>query len=144
MALFGAPIAHEDQPGAPSLAALAFRAVTRPAAAAEPARAVTLRVRIGLHTGLVVVGRVGDNLRMDYTAIGDTTNSRRAAAAGRARAILLSEATERLIWLPTSSCSALGTFVGGQEPGAAGRRGTRSAVRGCGVSRLTARASQGA
>ncbi len=31
-------------------------------------------MRLGLNTGLVVVGRIGDNLRMDYTAQGDTTN----------------------------------------------------------------------
>jgi len=29
---------------------------------------------MGLNTGLVVVGSIGDNLRMDYTAVGDTTN----------------------------------------------------------------------
>ena len=35
---------------------------------------VPLQMRLGLNTGLVVVGRIGDDLRMDYTAQGDTTN----------------------------------------------------------------------
>jgi hypothetical protein len=38
-----------------------------------------LAVRIGVNTGLVAVGTIGDRLRMDYTAIGDTTNLGRAA-----------------------------------------------------------------
>jgi len=37
--------------------------------------AIDFRVRMGLNTGLVVVGAIGDNLRMDYTAVGDTTNT---------------------------------------------------------------------
>ncbi|MGH7319717.1 MAG: adenylate/guanylate cyclase domain-containing protein [Candidatus Rokuibacteriota bacterium] len=37
-------------------------------------RVVDLQLRLGLNTGLVVVGRIGDDLRMDYTAVGDTTH----------------------------------------------------------------------
>src|SRR5262250_2484614 len=37
-------------------------------------RGVELHLRLGLNTGLVVVGRIGDDLRMDYTAVGDTTH----------------------------------------------------------------------
>ncbi|HEU5193167.1 MAG TPA: adenylate/guanylate cyclase domain-containing protein, partial [Methylomirabilota bacterium] len=75
MALFGAPIAHEDAPRRAAHAALAIqRAIadlSRDLAEQLPA---PLRMRIGLNTGPVVVGRIGDDLRMDYTAVGDTTN----------------------------------------------------------------------
>jgi class 3 adenylate cyclase len=37
-------------------------------------RGLALQMRLGLNTGLVVVGKIGDDLRMDYTAVGDTTN----------------------------------------------------------------------
>ena len=37
-------------------------------------RGRTLQIRIGINTGLVVIGKIGDDLRMDYTAVGDTTN----------------------------------------------------------------------
>lgn len=73
MALFGAPIAHEDHARRGALAAMAIRkAVTSDARLQAPD--IALKTRIGLNTGPVVVGRIGDNLRMDYTAIGDTTN----------------------------------------------------------------------
>ena len=58
---------------------------------------VEVAVRMGLNTGLVIVGAIGDNLRMDYTAVGDTTNVaarlQQAAAAGQIR---LSE--QRIAW----------------------------------------------
>ena len=44
------------------------------AQALQAERGLSLQMRIGLHTGLVVVGKIGDDLRMDYTAVGDTTN----------------------------------------------------------------------
>src|SRR5207245_748957 len=58
----------------------------------------SIQVRLGLNTGLVVVGAIGDNLRMDYTAVGDTTNLaarlQHVAAPGQ---IVISEATYRLV-----------------------------------------------
>jgi tetratricopeptide (TPR) repeat protein len=58
---------------------------------------VEVAVRMGLNTGLVIVGAIGDNLRMDYTAVGDTTNVaarlQQAAAPGQ---LLISETTHRL------------------------------------------------
>lgn len=74
MALFGAPVAHEDHLRRGLLAALAILQRMREAAAAGDPMLGTLRVRMGLNTGPVVVGGIGDNLRMDYTAVGDTTN----------------------------------------------------------------------
>src|SRR5438105_5565244 len=66
MALFGAPTAHEDHARRGLLAALGLQRQLRATREIE--------VRIGVDTGLVVVGRIGDDLRSDYTAIGDTTN----------------------------------------------------------------------
>ena len=73
MALFGAPLAHEDHARRAVMAALAIRdAVSKTVGnGAAPAR---LNLRLGLNSGSVVVGKIGDNLRMDYTAVGDTTN----------------------------------------------------------------------
>jgi class 3 adenylate cyclase len=75
MALFGAPLAHEDAPQRAVRAALAIQ--ERLAELNEKLRArrdLELSARIGIHTGHVVVGTVGNDLKMDYTAIGDTTN----------------------------------------------------------------------
>src|SRR5262245_54239045 len=75
MALFGAPITHEDHAVRALQAALAIQ--TDAAAYGEAVQrrfGLPFRMRIGVNTGTVVVGRIGDNLRMDYTAQGDTTN----------------------------------------------------------------------
>ena len=75
MALFGAPIAHEDSARRALHAALGIqRALAAYGRRLEGERGITLAMRIGLNTGPVVVGRIGDDLRMDYTAVGDTTN----------------------------------------------------------------------
>ncbi|MGH7821681.1 MAG: adenylate/guanylate cyclase domain-containing protein, partial [Candidatus Binatia bacterium] len=68
MALFGAPIAHEDHAIRAAAAALAVQAALRPYAESLRAeRGLEFAMRIGLNTGQVVVGRIGDDLRMDYT-----------------------------------------------------------------------------
>jgi class 3 adenylate cyclase/tetratricopeptide (TPR) repeat protein len=100
MALFGAPIAHEDDPRRAVRAALAIRETL--GALADTVRAeraaIELQARIGIHTGPVVVGTVGNSFKMDYTAIGDTTNlAARLQTAARPGAILVSEATHRLV-----------------------------------------------
>jgi AAA ATPase domain/Adenylate and Guanylate cyclase catalytic domain len=60
-------------------------------------KAIDFRLRIGVNTGLVVVGRIGDNLRMDYTAQGDTTNlAARLQALAEPGTVLVSEPTYRL------------------------------------------------
>src|SRR5580704_6757945 len=75
MALFGAPIAHEDHARRAVLAAVGIqRALSEYRRQLASERRVNFQVRMGLNTGGVVVGKIGDNLRMDYTAIGDTTN----------------------------------------------------------------------
>src|SRR5712664_2352547 len=75
MALFGAPIAHEDHSHRALGAALAIQRELGPLREeVRRAHRVEFRVRIGVNTGLVVVGAIGRDLRMDYTAVGDTTN----------------------------------------------------------------------
>ena len=96
MALFGAPIAHEDGPRRAAHAALGIQRALRDYDRGAPgARAVfRLQMRIGLNTGPVVVGRIGDDLRMDYTAVGDTTNlAARLQQTARPGSVVVSEAT---------------------------------------------------
>ncbi len=99
MALFGAPIAHEDHAQRAVHAALGIRkALEGYQEDLQRKPGIAFQVRQGLNTGLVVVGSIGSDLRMDYTAVGDTTNiaARLQQAADRGR-ILLSEATHRLV-----------------------------------------------
>ena len=99
MALFGAPVAHEDDARRGVLSALGIRRALADADALPGLPAgVALSVRMGLHTGPVVVGSIGDNLRMDYTAIGDTTNlAARLEQHAPSGEILVSEVTARLV-----------------------------------------------
>jgi len=99
MALFGAPIAHEDAPQRAVWAALAIRdALAHFNRQLEDERGISLPARIGIHTGPVVVGTVGNDLKMDYTAIGDTTNlASRLESLARPGTILISDATARLV-----------------------------------------------
>src|SRR5712691_11675376 len=72
---FGAPLAVEQAPQRAVRAALALqRAVARFSARLEQERGLRLQVRVGINTGPVVVGTVGNNLRMDYKAVGNTVN----------------------------------------------------------------------
>ena len=75
MALFGAPIAHEDHAVRACYAALAIQNALREIA--EKIRrdfGVEVQVRTGLHSGEVVVRTIGNDLTMDYDAIGQTTH----------------------------------------------------------------------
>jgi hypothetical protein len=75
MALFGAPIALEDHAVRACYAALAMQSSLR-AYSEELLRAhgVTVRIRVGLNSGEVVVRAIGSDLHMDYTAVGQTTH----------------------------------------------------------------------
>jgi class 3 adenylate cyclase/tetratricopeptide (TPR) repeat protein len=96
MALFGAPIAHEDAPARAVRAALAIQDGL--AALNEERSHAELTARIGIHTGPVVVGNVGAEAKMDYTAIGDTTNlAARLESLARPGTVLVSAATHRLV-----------------------------------------------
>jgi len=75
MALFGAPVAHEDHASRACFAALEMqREVRRFADELRLSKGLNLSMRVGLNTGEVIVGRIGDDLRMDYTAQGHTVN----------------------------------------------------------------------
>ena len=75
MALFGAPIAHEDHAVRACYAALAMQgAVKEYAAEVQHTRGVPIHIRVGLNAGAVVVRSIGSDLHMDYTAVGQTTH----------------------------------------------------------------------
>jgi class 3 adenylate cyclase len=98
MALFGAPIAHEDAPQRAVQAALAVQeAMCAYGEVVRREHAVSFQMRIGINTGTVVVGKIGDDLRMDYTATGDTTNlAARLQSVAEPGTVLVSEHTHRL------------------------------------------------
>ena len=75
MALFGAPIAHEDHAVRACYAALAMQAsVKQYAGAVQRTKGVPIHMRVGLNSGEVVVRAIGSDLHMDYTAVGQTTH----------------------------------------------------------------------
>jgi class 3 adenylate cyclase/tetratricopeptide (TPR) repeat protein len=98
MALFGAPLAHEDHAVRACFAALAIQsAIRRRNSEARSAHGFEVEVRIGLNSGDVIVRTIGNDLRMDYSAVGQSTflaaRMEQLAAPGT---ILLSAETRRL------------------------------------------------
>jgi class 3 adenylate cyclase len=99
MALFGAPVAHEDHGQRACRAALSIQsAMEKYGGQLKREIGIGFKMRIGLNSGPVVVGSIGDDLRMDYTAVGDTTNlaSRMESTAEPGR-IVLSSHTHKLV-----------------------------------------------
>src|SRR5215212_9931871 len=75
MALFGAPLAHEDHAQRACYAALRMQeAVKQYAEQVLRTHGAPLHIRVGLNSGEVVVRSIGSDLRMDYTAVGQTTH----------------------------------------------------------------------
>jgi class 3 adenylate cyclase/tetratricopeptide (TPR) repeat protein len=75
MALFGAPLAHEDHAVRACYAALRMQEVVRRySEELRRAQGVEVQIRVGLNSGEVVVRSIGSDLRMDYTAVGQTTH----------------------------------------------------------------------
>src|SRR5262245_15498136 len=75
MALFGAPLAHEDHAVRACYAALAMQeAVRRYSTEVRRTYGVEVQIRVGLNSGEVVVRAIGNDLHMDYSAIGETTH----------------------------------------------------------------------
>jgi class 3 adenylate cyclase/tetratricopeptide (TPR) repeat protein len=98
MALFGAPVAHEDHAQRACYAALAIqRALEKYREGLEKRLGLDFKMRVGLNSGRVVVGSIGDDLRMDYTAVGDTTNlAARMESMARPGAILVADYSYKL------------------------------------------------
>jgi class 3 adenylate cyclase/tetratricopeptide (TPR) repeat protein len=75
MALFGAPLAHEDHAVRACYAALRMQeSVNRYAEVVRRTEGVPIQIRVGLNSGEVVVGSIGNDLKMDYTAVGQTVH----------------------------------------------------------------------
>src|SRR3989449_10251980 len=75
MALFGAPLAHEDHAVRACYAALRMKDVVRGYSdELRRAQGVEVQIRVGLNSGDVVVRSIGSDLRMDYSAVGQTTH----------------------------------------------------------------------
>lgn len=75
LAFFGAPIAHEDDPTRAVLAGLEIvEAMLDYCDQVKKRWGVMINTRVGINTGLVVVGKVGNDLQMEYTAMGDAIN----------------------------------------------------------------------
>ena len=98
MALFGAPLAHEDHAQRACHAALSIHdAVAEYGAKIKKAHGVDFKMRVGLNSGPVIVGTIGDDLTMDYTAIGDTTNlASRMETMAKPGSVLVSGNTHKL------------------------------------------------
>ena len=98
MALFGAPIAHEDHARRACQAALAAREDLRAYAETLRPRGVELAVRMGINSDEVVVGKIGDDLRMDYTAQGQSVGlAARVQQLAAPGTVLVTENTARLV-----------------------------------------------
>jgi class 3 adenylate cyclase/tetratricopeptide (TPR) repeat protein len=75
MALFGAPLAHEDHAVRACYAALRMQEVVRSySLELRRAQGMEVQIRVGLNSGEVVVRSIGSDLRMDYAAVGQTTH----------------------------------------------------------------------
>src|SRR5262245_40708912 len=98
MALFGAPIAHEDHAVRACYAALAMQEAIRAYTDQVPqTHQVEIQIRVGLNSGEVVVRAIGNDLHMDYSAIGQTTHlAARMEQLATPGSILLTTATLRL------------------------------------------------
>ncbi|HSP71612.1 MAG TPA: adenylate/guanylate cyclase domain-containing protein, partial [Gaiellaceae bacterium] len=98
MALFGAPLAHEDHGVRACYAALRMhRTIARYAEEARRQYGVDVQIRVGINSGEVVVRSIGSDLQMDYTAVGQTTHlAARMEQLARPGMTLITEATRRL------------------------------------------------
>jgi len=98
MAIFGAPLAHENHAQRACYAALSIEKVIQNYSGDLSERFdLDFNMRIGLNSGPVVVGSIGDDLRMDYTAVGDTTNlAERMEGLAQPGTIIVSGSTHRL------------------------------------------------
>jgi len=99
LAFFGAPITHEDDPQRAVLAGLEIQEGIKPYV--EEIRlkhGLEFGLRVGINTGLVVVGEIGSDLRMEYTALGDAINlAARMEQTAQVGTIQISDETYKLV-----------------------------------------------
>jgi class 3 adenylate cyclase/tetratricopeptide (TPR) repeat protein len=99
MALFGAPIAHEDHAQRACHAALHLQdEIARYSIEVKKEHGVGFSTRMGINSGEVVVGRIGDDLRMDYTAQGHTVGlAQRMESLAEPNTCYLNDSTAQLV-----------------------------------------------
>jgi len=99
LCFFGAPVAHEDDPQRAVRAGLDLVETTRRVAERVRTEQDTeLAIRVGLNTGLVVVGEVGGEAKHEYLAVGDAVNlAARMQSSAHPMSVLISERTHRLV-----------------------------------------------
>jgi len=99
MALFGAPVAHENHAQRACYAALSIQNTMMDyGAQIEKKHGVDFKIRMGVNSGPVIVSAIGDDLRMDYTAVGDTTNlAARMESMAMPGTIFVSANTHRIV-----------------------------------------------
>jgi class 3 adenylate cyclase/tetratricopeptide (TPR) repeat protein len=99
MSLFGAPLAHEDHAARACYAALAMQtAMQGYTEEVRRQKGLELRIRVGLNSGEVVVRAIGNDLHMDYSAVGPTTHlAARMEQLATPGSIRLSSSTLRLV-----------------------------------------------
>src|ERR687894_209580 len=99
LAFFGAPVAHEDDAERAVRAGLDIQAKAKEyAKQIKRNYGVDFEVRVGINTGLAVLAAVGDEIKTEYTAMGDTTNlAARMQSAARPGSVLISAETYHLV-----------------------------------------------
>ncbi len=99
LAFFGAPIAHEDDPQRAVLAGLEIiEGIQEFRERMRRERGLEFNVRVGINTGLVVVGDLGSDLRVEYTAMGDAVNlASRMETTAEPGTVQISESTYRAV-----------------------------------------------
>jgi class 3 adenylate cyclase/tetratricopeptide (TPR) repeat protein len=99
LAFFGAPITHEDDPQRAVLAGLEIQeGIKSYVDEIRRKHGLEFGLRVGINTGLVVVGEIGSDLRMEYTAIGDAINlAARMEQTTAVGTIQISEETYKLV-----------------------------------------------
>lgn len=98
LAFFGAPVTHEDDPERAVRAALEIQDLISDYAQKLQGYLENFQMRIGINTGPVVVGAVGDDLHMEYLAIGDSVNlAARLQSTAQPGKVLISESTAHLV-----------------------------------------------
>jgi class 3 adenylate cyclase len=152
MALFGAPVAHEDHARRACYAALHLaEAIGRYAEELRRTKGLSFHTRMGLNSGEVIVGNIGDDAHMEYTAVGHTVGlAQRMEALAEPGRAYMTEHTAALVsgWFHLRELGPV-AVKGAREPigvsvleGAGGVRSTYEVARWRGLSRMVGRAEE--